>query len=161
MDFIDIDTQQIKSKEYNVKPVFCNRVSRDIIIRDGKFVAIWDEKDAIWKTSKDDVVRLVDEEVKKTYDNKVKYAESNVKYHHLKMEKNSTKLYKEFLEWAKNKEDTCKDRILNAKVKFNNDSIKRSDYCSFKLPYDIKDGDRSAYDKITLTLEIQKQYRSQ
>ena len=152
MDFIDIDTQQIKSNEYNVKPVFCNRASRDIMIRDGKFIAIWDEKESIWKTSKDDVVRLVDESVKEVYDNKVKYAEDKTKYHHLKMEKNSTKLYKEFHEWVKNKEDTCKERILNAKVKFNNDSIKRTDYCSFKLPYDIKDGDRSAYDKITSTL---------
>lgn len=160
MDFIEIDCLQVKNKEYDIKPVFCNKPSRDIIIHDGKFIAIWDNDASIWKTSKDDVVRLIDEETMTYYKKKVKFGDLGSTYHPKMMVKNSTRLYKEFTDWVKAKEDTCKGKILNSKVKFNNDTIKRSDYCSFKLPYAIEDGPRDAYNEIVETLyepeEIEK-----
>lgn len=152
MDFIDVESHQIKKNEYNIRPTFNNSPSKDIMIRDGKFIAVWDEEDNIWKTSKDDVVRLVDNETKAIYDKKVKYKEPNTEYHLLKMKTNSTKIYKEFIDWTKNKEDTCKGKILNAKIKFSNDELKRTDYCSFKLPYAIEDGPRESYDEIVKVL---------
>lgn len=152
MDFIDVEAHQIKKDEYNIRPTFNNSPSKDIIIREGKFIAVWDEEENIWKTSKDDVVRLVDNETKLVYDKKVQYKEPRTEYHLLKMKTNSTKIYKEFIDWTKNKEDTCKGKILNIKVKFSNDELKRSDYCSFKLPYAIEDGPREAYDEIVNVL---------
>ena len=68
MDFYRIEVERLKNGTYSISPEFQCVPSKDLMIRGGKFYAIWDEENGLWSRSKSDAVRLIDGELKKFAD---------------------------------------------------------------------------------------------
>lgn len=158
MDFYELEYRNVKTKdsgEYTeVFPVFLNEPSRDVMVKDGKFYAIWDDQEGLWKTNTYDVVRLVDSEIEEIVNKKNKPFIENgekLKYVQRRMSKENTKLFKTFIDWCKIQDDSFK--VLNKKVIFQNTKTRKTDYCSFRLPYNLDDENECpAYDELVSTL---------
>ena len=66
LDFMTVSTSKSnKSSTVEVFPKFIMKKSKDLMVRGKDFYAIWDEDRKIWSTDEDDVVRLVDNELRK------------------------------------------------------------------------------------------------
>ena len=61
MDFLRICVKNGKKGQTEIYPKFVTKSSKDLMIRGGKFYAIWDERKGLWSTSQDDVTDLIDE----------------------------------------------------------------------------------------------------
>jgi hypothetical protein len=148
MDFFTIKHKPTKNG-FDIYPSFRTGGVKDIMVRGKTFYAIWDEENKIWSTEERDVVRLVDNELKKAY---LEEREKNpdkivgVKY----MDDYSSGSYKEFKKFLKDIYDDYKP--LDNKLTFASDEIKRSDYSSKRLPYDLSDESCEAWDELVETL---------
>ena len=66
MDFYTIEVKPVRGQmgKMEAVPWFRNINSRDIMLRDGDFVAIWNPKTGLWSKNEFDVVDLVDGDVR-------------------------------------------------------------------------------------------------
>lgn len=132
-----------------IYPKFIIKKSKDLMIRGGDFYAIWVEERKLWSTDEQDVVRLVDDELKKyKKDNKDKF-EGTV--HVLYMWDADSGVVDR---WHRYCQRQMRDnyRMLDEFIMFSNDDVKKEDYASRKLPYPLLAGSISAYDKLMSTL---------
>ncbi len=148
MDFFTIKRKPTKNG-FDIYPSFRTGGVKDIMVRGKTFYAIWDEEKKIWSTEEKDVVRLVDNELTKEY---LKAREENpsiiigAKY----MDDYSSGSYKEFKKFLKDIYDDYKP--LDGKLTFESDEVKRGDYVSKRLPYDLSDKPCDAWDELVSTL---------
>ena len=63
LDFMRIDVRKTKTG-YEIAPKFVAKSSKDLMIRGRDFYAIWDEEALMWSTDEDDVIRLIDKELR-------------------------------------------------------------------------------------------------
>lgn len=149
MDFFQIREKYYKSSgSRDIYPDFIVGRSKDIMVRGKSFYAIWDEENHIWSTDEYDVSRLVDKELKE-------YLEKNYPNNEFNMNVRwmggySSSSWKNFKQYTKDISDNYKP--LDLKLAFANTEIKRSDYISRRLPYNLERGDYSAWDEIIGTL---------
>ena len=68
LDFMTIATRSPKRGEVEIYPKFIIKKSKDLMIRGQDFYAIWDEERKLWSTDEEDVVRLIDQEIKTYYE---------------------------------------------------------------------------------------------
>ena len=68
LDFMTIATRSPKRGEVEIYPKFIIKKSKDLMIRGQDFYAIWDEEHKLWSTDEEDVVRLIDQEIKTYYE---------------------------------------------------------------------------------------------
>lgn len=121
----------------------------DFMIKGGDFYAVWDEKRKLWSTNINDAINIIDEALFKKADelrNDPRYSGYWINVRSLK---NSTdKGMVDFKYWY---QKLAPDRFkwLDSKVKFANDETKKEDYVTFKLPYNMTEGDTSAWDELT------------
>ena len=64
MDFVEIKERSVKKGVIEIYPDFNNIPSKDLMIRGGKFYAIWNEDLGVWSKDEYDVQRLVDNEIR-------------------------------------------------------------------------------------------------
>lgn len=149
MDFFQIREKYYKSSgSRDIYPDFIVGRSKDIMVRGKSFYAIWDEENHIWSTDEYDVSRLVDKELKE-------YLEKNYPNNEFNMNVRwmggySSGSWKSFKQYMKDVSDNSKP--LDLKLAFANTEIKRTDYISRRLPYNLEKGDYSAWDEIVGTL---------
>ena len=147
MDFFQIKTKFIKSTGVtDIYPSFSVGKSKDIMVRGKSFYAIWDEENHIWSTDEFDVVRLVDEELKKFADNYISPGNVNIRW----MKDYSSNSWRNFKQYLKDMGDNSKQ--LDNKLAFANTELKRTDYISKRLPYDLEDKECPSWDEIVGTL---------
>ena len=145
MDFVQIQTKFNKNGSMDVYPDFQTDRSKDIMIRGKAFYAIWDEENHIWSTDEYDVIRLVDRELME-YAKKYPEGQVNVKT----MKSYSSGSWRNFKQLLKDTSDNYKQ--LDTKLAFANTEVKKTDYISHRLAYDLKKGDCPAWNKIIGTL---------
>lgn len=151
MDFYKIETKINKNGSIEVYPEFVVGRTKDIMVRGKSFYAIWDEENNIWSTDEYDVARLVDEELQKyTEDKFSNMVESNIKVRYMK--NYSSNSWKDFKRFLKDISDNAKQ--LDTKIAFADTELKRSDYISKKLPYNLEDKPCPAWDEIVGTLYL-------
>ena len=65
MDFYEIETIPMRGQAgmMEVRPNFINLKSRDIMLRDGDFVAVWNPKTCLWSKHENDVIDIIDNDV--------------------------------------------------------------------------------------------------
>ena len=63
MDFFEISVYENRQGRMVVEPNFIVTESEDLMVRDGAFVAVWDEARGLWSTNEMDVVEFVDQKV--------------------------------------------------------------------------------------------------
>lgn len=152
MDFFQIDTKEAKGKEgkegvIEARPDFKVARSKDLMVQGGAFYAVWDEEKGLWSRDEYDVVRLVDDEIRK-YVQKAETKGGSCSPKYLRVFSNGG--WKQFRTFLKNVSDNS--HPLDTKLTFANTVVKKTDYASRRLAYSMAEGDRSAWDELLNTL---------
>ena len=63
MDFVEIKERSVKKGLIEIYPDFNNINSKDLMVRGGKFKAVWDEEAGLWSTSEFAIQRMVDRQI--------------------------------------------------------------------------------------------------
>lgn len=154
LDFMTVVSRNTKNGP-EVSPKFLIKKSKDLMIRGGDFYAIWDEEQKMWSTDEDDVIRLVDNELRKF------------------LESNSTRLHAETTtvkymydsdsgsidKWHKYCQKQMRDSfsMLDEELIFANTELSRDKHASKKLKYPLEEGSITAYDKLIGTLYTEEE----
>lgn len=146
MDFVKINQKVAKNGTIELGPSFIVTHSKDLLVKGGKFYAIWDEANNTWSTDIIDVQRLVDQEV---YMERQKVVSNNPVFLKTMSDYSSNK-WTEFDTYLKRMPDSKVE--LDTKLIFSNMETTREDHSSKKLSYPLEEGDYSAYDELISTL---------
>jgi hypothetical protein len=137
MDFFDVVLDPDAKKGPVVYPGFRGRKSKDIMIKDGKFKAIWSERLGCWSEDLDELIQIVDDELR---------VEANRLNAIPKLLVNTeNRMMYSFEQYCKTRPDT--PATLNQVFVFASDPPRKEDYSSVRLPYDIKEGSIEYYEK--------------
>ena len=144
LDFVDKHTK-ISNKEKMIGPNFRVCKTRDLMIKGRDFYAIWDEENGMWSTDFHRAVELIDKEI----DAFKKQSEDadGIRTTPLYLKDSVSGSVDLFCKYCTKQ---CPDSYhqLDQKVVFSNDVVSRNDYCSFKLPYALVEGDCSNWDNL-------------
>ena len=143
LDFMEVKV--IERKQYTYAVPFFNSINaKDIMIKGGKFYAIWDEKKGLWNKNKGDAIEIIDSEIQKVADESGAIPELCKKSSEFKsLDKLNKYIEKDMWDMFK---------PLDTKVIFANDEITKEDYASFKLDYSLEDGPTPNWDKLVSKL---------
>lgn len=150
LDFMTVSTSRSnKSSTVEVFPKFIMKKSKDLMVRGKDFYAIWDEDRKIWSTDEDDVVRLVDNELRKYVNEHADHLEGSpvIKF---MWDGDSGSIDKFHKYCQKQMRDSF--TMLDEELIFSNTELCRENYASKRLSYPLAEGDYSAWDKIIGTL---------
>lgn len=148
MDFFQICTKEPKrGGTTEVYPDFTVGRSQDLMVRGQSFYAIWDAERGLWSTDEYDVQRLVDQAVIEHTD---KMIADGIACSAKLLQSFGTNGWKQFRTFLRNVSDNSHQ--LDTKLTFANTEVKKSDYVSRRLPYDLASGSRSAYEELITTL---------
>ena len=143
MDFLSV-REITNKKETIVYPEFHVIRSQDLMVRGKAFYAVWDAENDIWSTDEYVLIKMVDAELNRYAD----YLEN-------RMDVRPTIRYlanfnNGFWSKFKNYLSTMQDNYheLDSKLTFLNSDIKKTDYASKRLPYDLSNGSTEAYDEL-------------
>lgn len=147
MDFYEIEAMPLRGQSglMEVAPRFVNLNSRDIMLRDGDFVAIWNPKTGLWSRNEFDVIDIVDGDV-------IDYvSKSDAKNLFPKFCRRDTDgVWKRYRQWTKNMVDT--DHPLDRMPVFADTPIRQEDHVAYRLPYSLEDGEPTHWIKLVDTL---------
>jgi len=142
LDFLQISLKEPtkEGKPVEVRPDFKVGRSKDLMIRGGAFYAIWDEELGLWSTDEYDVQRLVDREIQAYCD---KLIEQGTPAQPKFLSSFGTNGWAQFRKFMKNVSDNSTQ--LDMKLTFANTEVKKSDYASRRLPYNLAPGECNAW----------------
>lgn len=147
MDFYTIETKPIRGQMgfMEAVPKFMNVKSRDIMLRDGSFVAIWNPHTGLWSKSEFDVIDIIDSDVRNYIET------SDIQNLIPKLCRNDDDgVWKKYRFWSKNMVDTV--HPLDRMPVFADTSIRQDDYASYRLPYSLESGIPVNWTKLVDTL---------
>lgn len=155
MDFVQILEKEAGQKKnlLEIYPSFKVLRSKDLMIRGKAFYAIWDEDSGLWSTDEFDVQRIVDSEIRE-YEVKTPGIFDIYRKYLGNWETNSWMTYRHYVSHLENHYHQ-----LDEKVTFLNTEVKKEDYVTKRLPYDLSPGDISAWDELVSTLYDEEQRR--
>lgn len=148
MDFYDLEC--VRKRDHDLyQPDFLIKHSKDLMIRGQVFYAIYNKYTGFWSTNIYDVATLVDKEIKETLLEKFNgeipkgVAVSELKDY-------SSGCWNSFIKYTKSIGDSYVQ--LDSKILFRNSEVKREDYATKTLPYDLAEGSTENWDKLIGTL---------
>lgn len=153
MDFFQIKEREGKKGILEVYPDFKVARSKDLMVRGGKFYAIWDEAAGLWSTDEFDVQRLVDEELR----NYQVQTPGIFDVYRRFLGNFSTNSWMQFRNYVKHLSDSAHQ--LDENLTFSNTEVKKTDYVSQRLPYPLEAGPISAYDELISVLYSEEERR--
>lgn len=124
------------------------------MIRGGDFYAVWIEERGLWSTNEQDVIRLVDRELKKYADDYRQKSNDYINVLYMRNAETGT-----IDAWHKYCQKQMRDNFhpLDEKLIFANTKTTKDDYASKKLSYPLEPGDISSYEKLVSTLYSEKE----
>ena len=148
LDFLKISTRSKKNMT-EIYPKFVIKKSKDLMIRGGDFYAVWVEELGLWSTNEDDVIQLIDQELKTYKEEQKNILGDNVKV--LYLWDSETGMIDA---WHKYCQKQMRDNfhMLDEKLIFANDKTCKKDYATKRLSYPLEEGSIEAYDKLMSTL---------
>lgn len=147
-----------KTEKRVVYPEFAI-TGKDIMRKGGNFYAVLDPKTNMWLTDIKELYRIIDEELY-SYTNEhfkedgfgVRRDSAGNEVTIRTIDDSSTKVLLEFNKWFNNLPPNHNYIPLDSELTFKSDEVTPDMYRSKRLPYDLVDGDISAYEKIVSTL---------
>ena len=148
VDFMIISTKA-KDGKLEIRPKFIIKKSKDLMIRGGDFYAIWLEEKGIWSQEEDDALDLIDQELKAFKKEKEKSFEGVIDIAYIRDAESGI-----IDKWHKYCQKQMRDNyhMLDEKLIFSNDPIKKSDYASKRLSYPLIPCAIPNYEKLISTL---------
>lgn len=150
LDFMDLEPAFVKKGMLELSPDFLAGSHKDLMTRGGDFYAIWDQERNTWSTNEDDVIRLVDRELRKYRDEHIDdFGDTAliVKY----MVNCKTGVIDQFHKYVQ-KQLRENATPLDSKLIFSNMTPVREDYSSKSLPYPLEKGNCPAWNELIGTL---------
>lgn len=141
MDFFEVVVSETKNG-VDVFPGFRNRKSKDILIKDGKFKAVWSERLGFWSEDLNELIRIVDGEVQTKVE---ELKQQGILVKAKLLEDAETRTMTSFQMFCKDRPDT--PAMLNQTLVFADDPPRKEDYSSVRLPYNIQEGATEYYDR--------------
>ena len=147
MDFYTIEAMPMRGQAglMEVAPRFVNLDSRDIMLRDGDFVAVWNPKTGLWSKNEFDVIDIVDGDVR-DYVTKSGLQNLFPKF----CRRDTDGVWKRYRQWTKNMVDT--DHPLDRMPVFADTPIRQEDHVAYRLPYSLDEGEPTCWMKLVDTL---------
>jgi energy-coupling factor transporter ATP-binding protein EcfA2 len=147
LDFFEPSRRLVKGIYY-CEPEFLVTDTKDLMIKGGKFYAVYDEDSGLWKRKLNDVVKIIDKETKKYV---AAHKEEDVAHKACLMKIASSGVVDK---WKKYVERQMDDVFypLDNKIIFSNTKIKREDYATHVLKYPLEEGSYEAFDELIGTL---------
>lgn len=149
-DFLEISERHTKKDTTVIRPDFFVVPTKDLMVDNTGFRAIWDETTQLWSTDEHRAIALIDKELAAFSKEKRAQTSDTVVVEYLKCAQ-----FDAINRWHK----YCKDQLpsnfnhaLDEKIIFANQETTREDFATKKLPYAISDGDCPAYEEIISTL---------
>jgi hypothetical protein len=151
MDFFKIRLKEGKKEGDGVEvyPEFLVRRSSDLMIQSGKFYAIWDPEVGLWSRHDHRLVQLVDEKLYAHTDD-LREKTTGIEYTVSTLVNYDSGRWDKFIRYAKSLSDNS--HPMDTKVTFANTEVKKTDYASRRLPYNMAKGDISAYEELVSKL---------
>ena len=148
VDFLEIG--RVNKKGYTeIYPKFVlKRRSEDLMIRGGDFYAIWLEDRGLWSTDEMDLTYLVDQELSKV-SQEIRDKGNVVKTLYMWDAESGM-----IDQWHKFCQRQCRDNfhMLDEKLIFSNQELKKTDYASKRLNYPLEEGNTPGWDKLMSVL---------
>lgn len=133
--------------DYTVNVDFDYIHSEDLIVKGGVFHSFWNGER--WSDSITDLIRLVDNDVRKKKEEILNdHPDATVKTFLMNYE--SSGVMTRFANYCKKSEST--DVIFNKHIFFDNETVTRDDYSTYQLPYHPQSGKTPAYDELISVL---------
>jgi phage/plasmid-associated DNA primase len=150
MDFYRINTK-VKGGAggIEVSPEFLAVKSTDLMIRGGKFYAVWNEEAGLWSLDEYDLYSIIDKDVRSVVEEQKSKLEHADVYGSYISNFNSTVMGK-WKSYISSLPDNYKQ--LDSQITFANTRVSKVDYVSKRLPYALEPGDHSAWDELVGTL---------
>lgn len=142
LDFIEV-VETKKKGETHAIPKFKVLKTKDLMIKGGRFFAIWDEENRLWTKDYFRAIKIIDSEIIKVTNKSGSLPElcSDTLYR-------SIDTLRKYIE--KDMNDTFE--TLDSKVIFANDVTTKEDYATFKLDYSLEYGPVANWDRLVSTL---------
>lgn len=148
MDFVQIKVKQVKKNVLEVYPEFCVGKRSDLMIKGKDFYAVWNDEAGLWSTDEYDVVTMVDNELRRVAEEKFSSFDGLVKIKY--MSEYSSGSWNAYLKYKNGLPDNFKQ--LDTKVCFQSMEVKKKDYISRRLPYDLSNNEPKAWNKLISVL---------
>ena len=134
LDFLIVSTRSQKRGNIEIYPKFVVRNNKDLMIRGGDFYAIWNESTSLWSNSEDIAISLIDKELD---DYKGTHFKDSPDVKVLHLWDSSTGMIDS---WHHYCQKQCRDNFhaLDEKLIFSNSELKKTDYASKILPYNLE-----------------------
>lgn len=148
LDFYDVLEKDVSTKNKSlieVYPSFKVLKSKDLMVRGGKFYAIWDPDKEMWVTDEYEVQKLVDRDIQ-AYEVQGQSLEVSRKTM-LNFGSNSWLTFRNYVSKIENNYHQLDDTLT-----FKNTEVKKEDYVTKRLPYDLAEGSIAAWDEVVSTL---------
>lgn len=148
---VEICHRAKKAGVTEIYPRFVVKKSSELMIRGGDFYAVWLENRGLWSTDEDDLISLIDSELRSYADIYKRSCDPNEIVIVLYMRYAETGVIDK---WHKYCKQQARDnyRMLDEKLIFLNDKTTKEDYASKRLPYPLTPRETPAYDKLMSTL---------
>lgn len=144
MDFLKIDKRVKNNGVAEISPKFVVRKSKDLMIRGKDFYAIYCPSTGFWSKDQDDVVDMIDNEIRKVAK---EYDDSHFPHVENYMWDSDSGSIDSWLKYCQ-RQQADNYKPLNQNVLFNNSEVTKESYATFKLPYDLTEGATDSWDKL-------------
>lgn len=154
IDFVNICTR-LSNKRKNQIEIYPDFVvkgtkSPDLMIRGGRFFAVWDEENRVWSKNEYRVADIIDNLIHEEYEKQMADNSEGLKIVPLYMRDFSSGSWLAWIKYSRSLPDNY--HKLNNKIMFADATITKRDYASFKLPYSMSECETPAYDELISTL---------
>lgn len=146
-DFFRV-TMKTRGKCTTVYPEFIvNASDNNLMIKGKQFYAIYLEDEERWSTNITDVARIIDEALY-IYRDKIESDNVNISL----LSEFSSGQWKKFLDYVKSLPDNYRD--LDRKIIFADTKVKKEDYSTKRVPYNLSNSATPYYDKLVSVLYL-------
>ena len=147
LDFLCVSVVYDKNGNASICPGFMSIRSKDLMVKGGKFYAIWDESVGLWSTDPFRAQELIDQELYDYKRSDPKLVDATVNY--LKFTSN-----RYIAKWHTFLEQDMRDTFvqLDTELHFAGKKLTREDYASKQLPYPLQEGSHDSWDELMGTL---------
>ena len=152
LDFMKVSTKVVKKGKdlyvTEVYPEFLVGRSKDLMIRGGDVYAVWDEELGFWITDENDIIPLIDNEIKAVAESLREKGEEVMPLY-LRNESN-----KMIYRWHSFCQKASRDNFhqLDNKIIFDDTKTCRENYATKRLPYHLENIETPAYNQLTSVL---------
>ena len=148
MDFYEIKERALKSGTTEVRPAWRVHRFKDLMVRGKSFYAVYNPETHFWSTDEYDLMRIVDADVTRRFQEASKRVDGSVWPRYLG--DYDSKTYADYKAWMSKLPDV--NHPLDSKILFADQTPRREDYVTRTLSYSLSSDPCPAYEELMSTL---------